>query len=68
MRYEKHARVALLNVGQTKGYVSDLTQREIDFIYDHRLKMPNKKSRLIPRMPICLISRFMIWIHQRQSP
>lgn len=34
LRYEKHALVALLNVGQTKGYVRDFAQREIDFIYD----------------------------------
>jgi hypothetical protein len=34
MRYEKHARVALLNVGQTKEYLNDLAQREIEFIYD----------------------------------
>jgi len=34
VRYEKHALIALLNVGQTKGYVRDLAQREIDFVYD----------------------------------
>jgi hypothetical protein len=68
MRYEKHALVALLNVGQTKGYVHDLAQRAIDFIYDPLPEDAEKGKPGDPSTPVCRTSRWSIWIHRRQSP
>ena len=48
LNYEKRALVALLNVGQTKGYIRDLAQREIDFIYD---PLPDDIERNKPADP-----------------
>lgn len=58
LKYEKRALVALLNVGQTRVYVRDLAQREIDFIYDplpedvERNKLADPSHAYLSNIPV----------------